>query len=208
MRPRDRLVLAAIAAVLVIAAMWVIVVSPERGKVTSLSAQILAEQSALTQAQGQLDTDRDAVSAYVGHIHQIDEVVRAVPPGAAESALIDTIVKLAGSKVDFQALDVGAASPGVSGPNSLGLTFSFNSNYGNLQSFLAAIDALTGTDGTNVSANGRLFTISSVTLTPSTASQTKASIIATVYEQNAASVPAAGATGAIGATSATGVATP
>jgi hypothetical protein len=204
-KPRDRLVLAAIATLLVVGAMWVIVVSPERGQVSSLSAQILSEQAALTTAQTQLGTARDAVAAYVGHIHQIDQAVRAVPTSAGEAALIDTIVKLAGTKVDFHELDVGASTPSAAGPLSMSLNFTFNSNYGDLQSFLAAIDALTSTDGTNVTANGRLFTIQTVTLSPQGASATKATIIASVYQQNSTSTGSVGATGASGAT---GVATP
>ena len=198
MKPRDRLVLAAIAAFIVVGAMWVIVVSPERGKVDALSTQILSEQTALTQAQTSLSTARDAVAAYVGHIHQIDQAVRAVPTSPGETELINTIVKLAGTKVDFHELDVGGSNPSAAGPVEMGLNFTFNSNYGNLQSFLSAIDALTSTDGTNVSANGRLFTIQTVTLTPAGGSSTKATIVASVYQQNPASNAIAGATGATG----------
>jgi hypothetical protein len=204
-KSRDRLVVAAIAALLVVGAMWVIVVSPERGQVNSLSAEILSEQGALTAAQSQLGTARDAVAAYVGHIHQVNQAVRAVPTSAAEKQLIDTIVKLAGTKVDFHELDVGGASPSAAGPIAIGLNFTFNANYGNLQSFLSAIDALTSTDGKNVHAKGRLFTIQTVTLTPSGTSSTKATIVASVYQQNPASTTIVGATGATGAV---GVVTP
>jgi len=180
--------------------MWVIVVAPERSQADSLSAQITTEQSALTQAQTQLSTSRGSVAAYVGHIHQISDVMRAVPADAGEVALINTIVKLAGTKVDFHELDVGGAAPSSVGPIALGLTFTFDSNYGNLQSFLAAIDALTSTDGTNVSSQGRLFTIQTVSLIPDGKSGTKATIIASVYQQNPASTSPTGATGATGVT--------
>ncbi|HXR13838.1 MAG TPA: hypothetical protein VN740_04190 [Solirubrobacteraceae bacterium] len=201
MRPRDRLVLALIATVLVAGAMWVILVSPERSQVNSLSTQIAAEQTALTGAQTQLTAARDAVAAYVGHIHQIDEVMRAVPTSPGEAALIKTIVKLAGTSVDFHELDVGTSNPSSAGPMAMGLTFTFNANYGNLQSFLSAIDALTSTDGTQVSSSGRLFTIQTVSLTPASSGSTKATIVASVYQQ----APTAVATGATGAT---GVTTP
>ena len=180
--------------------MWVLVVSPERSQVDSLSAQITTEQSALTLAQTSLSTSRDSVAAYVGHIHQISDVMRAVPEGPAEVGLINTIVKLAGTKVDFHELDVGGVGASAAGPIALGLTFTFDANYGNLQSFLAAIDALTSTDGTNVSSKGRLFSIQTVSLIPDNKFGTKATIIATVYEQNSASTSPTGATGATGAT--------
>jgi hypothetical protein len=185
--------------------MWVMVVSPERGQVDSLSAQIATEQTALTAAQTQLSTSRDSVAAYVGHIHQISDVVRAVPTSPGEVALINTIVKLVGTKVDFHQLDVNGTGASSAGPTALGLTFTFDANYGNLQSFLAAIDALTSTDGTNVSSKGRLFTIQTVSLIPAGNSSTTATIIADVYQQNPASTAPTGATGATGAT---GVVTP
>jgi Tfp pilus assembly protein PilO len=196
MRANDRLVVAVIAALVLIGGMYLLVVSPERGKVTTLSGEITTEQTALQQAQTQLDSARQSVTAYVGHVHQIDTVMRAVPTSPAVAALIKTIVKLAGTKVDFHELGVSTGAGTAAGPNSLELSFTFGSNYGDLQSFLSALDALTVTDGTNVAATGRLFTVQSVTLSPKAPSSTTASIAATVYVQN----PADGSTGATGAT--------
>jgi hypothetical protein len=197
-RARDKLGLAGVLTVVVIGAMWLLLVSPERAKVGSLSTQITAEQAALTAAQSQLDSARSSVAAYVGNIHGIDAAVRSVPTNPAEAALIKTIVKLAGTKVDFRTLDIGGANP-TAGPIAVGLTFNFNSNYGNLQNFLSAVDALTTTDGTHISSRGRLFTIQSVSLTPKGGGETTAAIVASVYQQNPASlVSPTGPTGATG----------
>ena len=200
MRPRDRLGLAGVLTVVVIGAMWLLLVSPERSKLNSLSTQITSEQAALTTAQSQLDSARASVASYVGNIHEIDAAVRSVPTSPAEAALIKTIVKLAGTKVDFKALNVGGSNADPAGPVAVGLTFSFDSNYGNLQSFLTAVDALTTTDGTHISSKGRLFAIQSVSLTPSTGGNTTASILASVYQQNPATL-----TGVTGPSGATGV---
>jgi hypothetical protein len=183
MKARDRLALAAVAAVVVIGAMWLLVVSPERGKVSTLKTQIASERAALVTAQGKLSSARDAVAGYVGNVHQVAQVTHAVPTSPAVDEVIKTIVKLAGTRVDWQAFNVGSGSPSAAGPVALGLNFNFQANYGNLQSFLTAIDSLTTTDGTSVSSSGRLFTIESVSLTPSGNSSTKASIIADVYQQ-------------------------
>jgi hypothetical protein len=180
MKSRDRLVLAAVAAVFVLGAMWLLVVSPERGKVSTLNTQITAERGALATAQATLDNARQAVTAYVPNVHQINQVMRAVPTSAAEDEVIKTISKLAGTNVDWQAFNVGSGGASGVGPVSLGLTFNFQANYGNLQSFLTAIDSLTSTDGASVTSHGRLFTIQSVSLTPSPNSSTKATIIADV----------------------------
>ena len=199
MKARDRLVVAALVAIVLVGAMWLGVVAPERSKASALVTQISSEQVALTQAQAGLNSSREAVAAYVGNVHQIDAVVRSVPRSPAEAALIKTIVKLAGTKVDFRQLGVGSPGPTAAGPVSLGLSFNFNANYGNLQSFLAAIDALTTTDGTNLNSDGRLFTIQTVSLQPIPQDSLRATIVASVYQQN----PAAGVTGATGAVGAT-----
>jgi hypothetical protein len=183
MKTRDRLALAAVAAVVAVGAMWLLVVSPERGKVSTLKTQIASERAALATAQSKLSSSRDAVAAYVGNVHQVGQVTHAVPTSPAVDEVIKTIAKLAGTHVDWQAFNVGSSSPSTAGPVAIGLTFNFQANYGNLQSFLTAIDSLTTTDGSSVSSNGRLFTIESVSLTPTGNSSTKASIVADVYQQ-------------------------
>jgi hypothetical protein len=199
MRVRDRLVLAVVAAAVVAGAMWILLVSPERSQVTSLSGQIDTARAALVTGQSQLAGARSAADGYVDDVHQISEVMTAIPPSPGEAALIRTIVRLAGTKVDFHELDVASGGATATGPVSLGLTFTFFASYQNLQNFLAAIDALATTDGSKVNASDRLFTIGSVSLAPGTGTTMKASITASVYLQGAAAV----ATAPAGATSPT-----
>ena len=200
MSARDRLVVAAIAAVLVAGAFWLVLVSPERAKVGSLKTQIDTEQTALTSAQSSLNSARAAATGYVSHVHQISTVKVAVPTSPAEAAVIKTITHYAGTAVDFKQLDVGAAGASAVGPASLGLTFTFNSNYGNLQSFLTNIDSLTSTNGDVLSAKGRLFTIESVSLTSDGKGATKATVIAEVYQQSVVATGASGASGTVAPT--------
>jgi hypothetical protein len=190
---RDRLVVASLVALLAIGGMWLALVSPERGRVSSLSKQVTSERSSLVQAQSTLAQARAAAAAYVPNVRQMRQAVHAVPTSPGEAQLIKTIVRLAGTKVDFKQLSVGASSPG-SGPTALSLSFNFNANYGNLQSFLSGIDALTTTSGSRLYAHGRLFTIETVSLQPGPNNTTNASIIADVYQQQLLS----GATGATG----------
>ena len=210
MRVRDRLVVAVIVAVALAGLMWVALVSPERAQVTTLDAQITTQRSALVGAEAQVASARHAVDGYVGHLHQIKEVIKAVPKVPAEAEVVATIDKLTGTKVepDFRELDVGSDTTTGTGPSALGLTFTYWTTYKGLQSFLKKLDSLTKTDGLNVNASGRLFTITAVSLAPLSSSQapanvTRASVTAEVYLQGAAScaVPATGATGATGAAS-------
>ena len=197
MSARDRLVIAVIGAFVVIGAFWLVLVSPERAKIGTLKSQIATAQTALTTAQTSLNSARGAAAGYVSHVHQINTVKVAVPTSAAEAALIKTITHYAGTAVDFKELDVGTASGSAAGPISLGLTFTFDSNYGNLQSFLSNIDSLTSTNGDALSAKGRLFTIESVSLTPTGTGAMKAMVIAEVYQQNTASTGATGTSGTV-----------
>lgn len=201
MRVRDRLVLAVIAAALIAGAMWILLVAPERSQVTSLSTQIDTSRAALVTAQSQLASARRAAAGYVDDVHQIAEVMKAIPPSPGEAALIRTIVRLAGTKVDFKELDVASGGATATGPVSFGLTFTFNTSYHDLQNFLAALDALTATDGSKVNASDRLFTVGSVALAPLSSTTTRASVTASVYLQSAAAV----ATAPAGATSPTGL---
>jgi hypothetical protein len=193
MRVRDRLVLAVVAAAVIAGAMWILLVAPERSQVTSLSAQIATARAGLVTAQSGLASARGAAAGYVDDVHQISEVMTAIPPSPGEAAVIRTITRLAGTKVDFRELDVagGAATATAAGPLSLGLTFTFETSYQKMQNFLSALDALATTDGSKVYASDRLFTIASVGLAPLTGTTMKATITASVYLQGAAAAPTA-----------------
>ena len=207
MRVRDRLVIAVIAALAVVGAMWVVLVSPERAKVSSLSVQISTQRAALATAESQALAARHAAAGYVGHLAQIGEVMNAVPESPAQADVVATIDRLTGTKVqpDFRELDVGTDAGTAQGPQALTLTFTYWTTYRGLQNFLGALDNLTSTDGTNVKAAGRLFTVTAVSLVPldtgaAPPDVTKATVTADVYLQSGGSAvaPATGATASTG----------
>jgi len=207
MRVRDRLIVAVIAAAVVAGIVWLALVSPKRGEASSLSAQITAEQSALTTAQATLASDRAVAAGYPGDVRALAQVTMAVPTSVDEPTVITTITKLAGTKVDVHELDISAPGAGASGETQVGLSFSFITTYQSLQDFLVALDRLTRTDGTNIAADGRLFTVSGVSFTPDPPEGTKVTVTAAAYAQSPTAVAtplgATGASGATGATSAT-----
>jgi len=208
MRVRDRLVVAVIVAAAIAGGMWIMLVSPERQQAATLSTQVTAERAALTAAEASVLSARRAVTGYVGHLHQIDQVMRAVPPIPAEAEVVATIDRLTGKKIepDFRAINVGTNSSTAAGPVSLGLSFTYWTTYQGMQHFLAALDRLALTNGASVRTSGRLFTVTSITLTPLNSSEAppnveSATVTAQVYVQGAPSspTPATGATGAAGA---------
>ena len=208
MRIRDRLIAAVIAAAIVCAAVWLLLVSPERAQVSDLTTQITTAQTQLTSAQSALAAARATAAGYVDDVHALTQVTTAIPPTAAEPGLVSTITKLAGTQVDFHALQVAGNDGSATGPLSLGLTFTFKATYGSLQNLLTAIDRLTSTDGRNVAASGRLVTIDSIALSPDPPNRMTATVTAHAYSQAPPSVGATADTGALQTTSTPTVPTP
>ena len=207
MRVRDRLILAVVAAVIVVGAVWLLLVSPERDKASNLAAQITTQRTALASAQSALATARATAAGYPADVAGINQVLTAAPPDPREPSIVATITKLAGTSVDVHELSVGAAAPSAAGPIAMGMTLTFKTTYPALQDFLGKLDALLKTDGTHIDASGRAFTINSVALSPLGGDRTQATVTIDAYSQNAAApvaaattTPATGATGATGAT--------
>jgi hypothetical protein len=193
MRARDKLIVAVIGAVVVIGAVWLLLVSPERNQASSLSTQIASEQATLSSAQASLASARAAAAGYPGDVHALAQVTTAIPTTADEPSVLRTIIRLAGTKVDVRNVNVGGSTATAEGQTALGLTFQFNATYASLQSFLDKLDRLVRTDGTNLAASGRLFTVSSITFAPKPPNGLSATVTATAFSQQ-------GATGASGAT--------
>jgi hypothetical protein len=217
MRVRDRLILGVIAAVIVVGAVWLVLVSPERSKASNLGTQIATEHAALASAQASLAAAKATAAGYPADVAAISHVMTAVPPDPQESNIVTTITKLAGSSVDVHEITVGGAAATGTGPVSIGLTFTFKTTYSALESFIAKLDNLLKTDGTNIDASGRAFTVNSVSLEPLPPNKTTATVTVAAYAQNPAAPVAAatttpttstGATSATGATGATGATTP
>jgi hypothetical protein len=215
MRVRDRLLLAVVAAVIVVGAVWLVLVSPERSKASNLSAQITTERAALASAQASLAAARAMAAGYPADVAAISHVMTAVPPDPQESNIVTTITKLAGTSVDVHEISVGGPSASAAGPVAIGLTFTFKTTYSALESFIAKLDNLLKTDGTSIDASGRAFTVNSVSLQPLPPNKTTATVTVAAYSQNAAApvaasttppttpTPLAGATGVTGATTTT-----
>ncbi|MGH2851313.1 MAG: hypothetical protein ACRDLP_11920 [Solirubrobacteraceae bacterium] len=207
MRVRDRLIIAGVAAVIAVGGFWLLLVSPERDKASSLSTQIGTERAALVSAEGALQAARTAAAGYPGDVHAISQVLAAAPAVPDEPALVTLFTKLAGTPVNVHEIDVGAPGADASGLASLGLTFTFHATYQSMQNFITAVDRLTATDGTNIKIGGRLVTIDSVTLAPYLNDTATATVTAMVYSQGAAATAPAAPTAATGSTGATGTAT-
>ena len=175
---RERLIACVVAAVVIVVAVWILLVSPERNKAASLNTQIAAARSTLAADEAQVALAEQARTTYPKEVRAVKLIENAAPLTDQEPQLIDLLNRLEVGHV-IRWTTTGLATGGATGAGfpTIGLTFAFNASYLRFQKFFAAIDALTATDGTNLLVKGRLFTIDSATFAKGTATVTM-----TVYE--------------------------
>jgi Tfp pilus assembly protein PilO len=223
MTGRDRMVLIGIVVVAALGAAWMLVVSPERKQANQLNAQVSSAQTQLASAEGQVASARAAQSQYAAAYASVVNLGKAVPPTQEVPALIDQLAQATNQKnVNFASITSGggSSSSAAAGASSsfaqLPFTFGFEGSYFDLEHlFRALTDFATPTTSAtsgNLQISGRLLTIQSVRLAPSSSSQSgkggvsnlTGTITATAYTLPASQGLTAGAS----ATSPAGASTP
>jgi Type II secretion system (T2SS), protein M len=220
MTNRDRMVIIGLSVLAILAAGWILVVSPERQQASKLQAQVSAAQSELSSAEGKLATARTAQSQYASAYDSIVSLGKAVPPGQEVPSLIYELAEATGQKnVEFSSIAAGGGSSGSSAAaasagagvadvfTAMPFTFIFNGSFFNLEHVFQKIDGFASSNGTgSIKVSGRLLTIQSIKLSPLDASGAKGNsgllsgtITATAYELPAGqSLTGSGSTAAAG----------
>ena len=193
MTGRDRIVVIAIAVVVLLGAVWLLAVSPERKKAAALNAQVSAANAALATADGQVANARNAQTQYSAAYASIVKLGIAVPPSEEVPSLIYQLAQASNNKnVEFASISAGAggssssaasaaAAPAgsSSAPTSftqMPFTFVFNGSFSDLYHLFQQLDSSTVRNAAGgLSVNGRLLTIQSVKLAPSTTPTEKSS---------------------------------
>jgi Tfp pilus assembly protein PilO len=225
MTGRDRIVLIGVVVLAVLAAAWIVVVSPEREQASKLSAQVTAAQASLSTAEGKLASARTAQSQYATAYASMVSLGKAVPGTQEVPSLIYQLTQASNEKnVEFSSISAttgssssasAASSAAASGFAELPFTFIFEGSFFDLEHlFRQLTDFATRTSAGDLQVSGRLLTIQSVRLAPASsssseqgkgaASELTGTITATAYVQPPGQGLAATAT----ATSPTGAATP
>ena len=228
MSGRDRVIGMVIAVLVVIAAGWVLLVSPERKKADKLNGEVSTAQSAVSTAEGELTSAQAARSKYADAYAAVVHLGKAVPPAQEVASLMYQMASVTTDKhIGFESIQSGsgasASSAGTTTPaaalagfTTMPFTFEFSGDYFDLEHLFSG---LTGFANHEVSGglqiDGRLLTIQSVKLagsaTPASQSGGKAisklsgSVTASAYVLPAETGLTAGATPAApaGATPAT-----
>jgi Tfp pilus assembly protein PilO len=182
MGSRERLIASIVVAVVAVLAMWILLVEPKRNDANALLASINAERAALATDQQQLAAAEQARVEYPAEVHSLKLLAIAAPTSDEEPQLIGTINRLETThSVNYSSTSIGAPSAASGGLPTIALQFAFTGSYANLQSFLGQFDSLTLASGSNVRADGRLVSVSSISLAP-LGSHISASVNMTAYE--------------------------
>jgi hypothetical protein len=181
MTRRDRLILLVIPALAVLAAGWLLVVSPERQKAAKLATQVSAASSQLAEAESQVASARGAQARYASAYASIVSLGKAVPPGREVPSLLYQLAQASNQKhVDFSS--IVSASGSASGSSSsasatsaaalagftqMPFTFVFNGSFFDLYRLFQQLNRFTvRTASGGLQVSGRLLTIQSAKLAP------------------------------------------
>jgi hypothetical protein len=202
MTARDRLVVIAIAALALLGAAWLMVVSPERKKAADLNSKVSAANTELASASSQLANARQAQARYTSAYAAIVKLGKAVPAQDEVPALIYQLAQASHRRdVNFASIVAGTgagsssptpgastaspASAGAAGAGSssaaagfsqLPFTFTFEGTFTDLYRLFLQLNAATvRTASGGLQVSGRLLTIQSAKLAPVPSSGTKPS---------------------------------
>jgi hypothetical protein len=222
MTGRDRMVLIVISALAVLAAAWLLLVSPERKEAAKLQSQVTQASAQLTSAEGKVASARSAQTRYAAAYASLVSLGKAVPPGREVPSLVYQLAQASNQKhVDFSSIvsGAGASSTGpasataapataIAGFTQMPFTFVFNGTFSDLYHLFQQLNRTTvRTASGGLQVSGRLLTIQSAKLTPVTtgsgvgsgkspAEQLTGTITATAYVLPATQGLTAGATSA------------
>jgi Tfp pilus assembly protein PilO len=215
MTARDRLIITFIAAVAVLGAAWLLLVSPEKNRASAVSSELSAATTRLAGAEGKLAEARQAQEKYQAAYASIVSLGKAVPTSEEVPSLIYQLAHVTHQKnVNFASITAGAgpAAP-AAGPASaaalsagftqMPFTFVFNGTYAELEKLFAAVDRNVARSASgHLDVSGRLLTIQSAQLGPLASSggapsnKLTGTITATAYVLPAGQGLTAGATAA------------
>jgi Tfp pilus assembly protein PilO len=182
-----------------VAALWLLAVSPKRAEQAAVSDQVAAQEQRLTDARAQLASYQSARKQYPGMLAELKRLDKAVPARGAIPALLRQLQRRARAKksdLQIATLKPGAAGPGTSGENmtpgatpasggisTLPFSFTYTGEYFDLVSVLAAARRAVTVKSGDLKIDGRLVTIEGISFERAQpdAPLIKASVSATAY---------------------------
>jgi hypothetical protein len=225
---RDRIVIAALTVVGILAGSWFGLLGPKRQEAQRLDAQLSTQQQRLAKAQAGAADAATARDRYGADYSTVALLGKAVPSSEGMSSLLYQIDSAAGdSKIDFRSLTNGGATAGATGstatpatpapggaptsapagagataPTPLPLSLIFSGSFMDMQRLLGRVNRFVRIEGDDVRVKGRLLSIDDIALSaaPGGLANVEATITATAYTMPASEPTAAAAPAAAGST--------
>jgi Tfp pilus assembly protein PilO len=209
---RDRLVLIGVIALALLAAVWLLLVSPERSKGSKLSSEVSAASAQLASAQGDASSAKAAQQRYSAAYSSVVSLGKAVPASEEVPSLMYQIAQATNEKhVQFNSITTGggasagsasstvAAAAATAGFTQMPFTFVFGGSFNDLYHLFRQLNAATvRTSSGGLQVSGRLLTLQAVKLEPAategSSGQLTGTITATAYVLPASQGLTAGAT--------------
>lgn len=188
MTTRDRLVLVGVSALAVLAAVWLLLVSPERKQASKLGTEVAAAEAQLASAQSDASSAQAARQRYSAAYATVVNLGKAVPASEEVPSLIYQLAQATNQKhVQFSSITSGATGAGPAGAASaaapasaaaaaasagftqMPFTFVFGGSFEDLYHLFQQLNAATvRTTSGGLRVSGRLLTLQSVKLEPAT----------------------------------------
>ena len=181
-----KLLIPALAAIVVVAAFYFLVLSPKREDGARLAGEIAAKQSELDQSRAQAAAYEQARRNYKGNYTTLTRLGKAVPvDDDVRSLLVQLNDAAARSKVDFHAITIGASGQAVAGAAAAGLapppgtvsigsagfsampfSFGFEGSFFHLSDFFNRLEDFVTVTNKDIDVTGRLLLLGSISITP------------------------------------------
>lgn len=191
MKARDRMFLTGLVAAALLVGFYLLLVSPERHKASTLGSQLSAAQQQRTDALSQVQAAQAAQTQYPSAYANVVRLGKAVPPSDDTASLVYQLdnTTCANCRVDFQKITAGsssapaspagvAASPAAFAP--LPFQFTFTGGFFELYHYFRKVTNYTRINGNRLDVTGRLLSIQGFSVTGQGGALT-ADISATAY---------------------------
>ena len=159
---RAVVVLGAVGAVIVLAAAWLLVVSPQRSKASDLKSQVAAAQSELAQRRLSLATPSAKLTVKAGDTYRL---AKALPDATNMAGVILDLNGIAARhKLAFTSISPGPALP-AAGYVAQPVNVELEGRFSNVSAFLGDLRRLVRVRHGRLDARGRIYSTTSVNLT-------------------------------------------
>lgn len=181
------------AAVLVLVVGWFVAVRPLSHKASGLRQQTAAVQQQIAADLAQIAAARGAGAAAAQTIKVADvyKLAKAMP---SVTDMPDVLIELdqtaRAAGVDLQTLSPGSPAPGTAGYSMLPITLTVAGNFYTVTDLLYRLRNLVYVRSGALQANGRLFSVNSVSLSPSNGKAISATISIDTYVYGGATAAA------------------